>query len=179
MRKGETFDKWTLNHLEEMISTYLSERYPENAFILQTNGNLVNYEIWPRWYARMRNRVNTVYLRDIIREIWQIIEENGVDDPDFAKMFIYNQCKDLIDVTYYLHIIKGISSESDKESTGRTTFSKQVSAYNSSGIVNTEKVDEYNIRLTDGLYNVQQYLVNRLRGSEPSVQEIIDHINKY
>lgn len=168
-------DKWRAIHLRELVIYYLDNKYPSNNYVLQKNGNLVYYEKSPKWFARMINRVTTIPFKDVIKEIWESIYGEQVNDIDFANLYIYGSIEDLIDVTFYLHITSVMKCENDQLYDSCKTNKNQVHV-NRSGIIDANKGDEFNIALADGVYNVKQYFITRMEDKTPSIEEIVKFI---
>lgn len=102
-------DKWTLNHLHELIEAYIPQ-YKDHTLL--NDGNLIKYEIKPKWWARLLGRtINTDFLT-VVKEIFGKMSNNQSKEL-FSKSFLENDKKELIDILYMLHIfaINKIDSE--------------------------------------------------------------------
>lgn len=171
MRKAsrKSLEKWDLAHLQELIETYVSDKYPIGKYRLLKKGSLIYYEIWPNWWARIRDRVETVTFLELVRDLYQVMTGNKSNNIGFADMYLEGIETEIIDVLYLLHIYA--KANVNNNSTNYKQNNKEELEVDYSSPL---------IRLQDGNYRISAFPIymKHKDGEMPDLDEIIHQIRK-
>lgn len=179
MSKKDHLEKWDLSHLKEMVQQCLKGKY--SGHVMMKNGDLIFYKKKPKFFARMLNATETISFRDIISEIWLTIYGNDLPLDDLAKLFMTGSKQDLLELTYYLYVASRVSEPDIKRNvSSRNNEPKTQYVYTENNERQVELEEEYNVGLSDGVYNIQKYVISKVHRQVP-IETILQSLreNRY